>query len=224
MFNIFSNEVGRIIAYQEGNEAIIAPNVLNLENVINIKNKRIFEGKLVDMPENLIGENRAEALYHEAIKSKNGCFIEIGVYKGGSAWYLLQAAKILGRQLHLFDTFKGIPYQSEDDITPVGCFGDVNVDDVKNYLKGAHFHVGTFPATLPEDLGDISFIHFDGDQYQGVKDVKKYLWPKLVSGGKIFFDDSSYHGGMHGVNKAIDEDFPDYKIHPDVKMKYVVKV
>lgn len=225
MFNVFYDlQTGYITGYQEG-DAINEEGVLVVSSLDNLQRKRVNPQtkQLQDKVENLIGEPRSLALYREAVKSPSGCFVEIGVYKGGSAWYLLQAAKELNRSLHLYDTFTGIPYKDDIDPTPVNCFNDVNADEVKNYLPGAVFHIGVFPETLTDDISDISFVHFDGDQYRGVKDVKKYLWPRLVKGGKIFFDDSSLHGGMAGVNKAIDEEFPDYKIHDEVKMKYVEK-
>jgi hypothetical protein len=226
MFNIFYNtDTGYIHSYHEG-APLICEGVVQAET-LDIKNKRVDPDtkQIIDMPENLVGEQRCMALYHEAVRTPEGSIIEIGVYKGGSAWYLSRAAKKKHCKLHLFDTFEGIPYQSKYDETPVGCFGDVDLEKVKAYLPRATFHVGVFPKTLPASvqIEPIAFVHFDGDQYQGVKDVKTYLWPCLVSGGKIFFDDSSLHGGMTGVNKAIDEDFPQYKIHEYVRMKYVIK-
>ena len=40
---------------------------------------------------------------------------EVGVYKGGSAWFIAKVADERGVDLHLFDTFTGIPFHDPKD-------------------------------------------------------------------------------------------------------------
>jgi hypothetical protein len=51
-----------------------------------------------------------------------GPVVEAGVYD--SAYYPTQVAKDRGSELHLFDTFAGIPQRIEMDNHQVGDFGD----------------------------------------------------------------------------------------------------
>ena len=39
-----------------------------------------------------------------------GCFVEVGVWKGGSASYLTEVAEQQNREIFLYDTFTGIPF------------------------------------------------------------------------------------------------------------------
>jgi hypothetical protein len=120
----------------------------------------------------------------------DGCFVEVGVFCGGSAFHLYQIAKRDNRALHLFDTFSGMPFMHEGDAFPEGHFNPGGVDKVKQYVPTAIYHVGIFPDTLPADLDNIAFCHVDCDQYQSVKDCITYLWPKMVTGGIMLFDDT----------------------------------
>lgn len=233
MFNVhYRRETGRIISYQETDEPTPLEQLpelcdqLSLEKPVDINGLKVDTKKkiLITKHITLIGEDRAEAMAKMAEGTPTGCFVEIGVYKGGSAFYLQQVATKQGRKLHLFDTFTGIPYQEEIDDTPVGCFSDTSLNEVKTYLPKAIFHVGVFPETLTDDVEDIAFVHFDGDQYRCTKAIKTHIWPRMVSGGIIVFDDSCFHGGLRGVNKALEEDFEGkLREETDVKMLYVVK-
>lgn len=149
-------------------------------------------------------QNMAET----AAKTPAGCFVEVGVYRGGSAQVLYRLAEQQGRILHLFDTFAGIPCKSEFDRHEVGDFADVNLASLQAAMPNAVFHVGMFPDTLPGPLGDevqnIAFIHADVDQYESQKAINKHLTPRMVSGGVMMFDDYFL---LPGIHKAVDEDF-----------------
>lgn len=129
-----------------------------------------------------------------------GIFAEIGVYKGGSAWHLAQ----LGRELHLFDSFTGMPVANPDDEHKIGDFSDTSAEAVAAAIPAAILHVGTFPATLPDGLTGFAFVHVDCDQYASVRDCIIDLAPRMVSGGIMLFDD--WHC-TNGATKAISEAF-----------------
>lgn len=139
-----------------------------------------------------------------AERTPAGCFVEVGVYQGGSAWHLAQVAERQSRQLHLFDTFAGMPFADAEDNHPAGDFADTSAAQVSALLPNAHVHVGVFPDTLP-DLTGIAFAHVDCDQYRSTKDAISHLLPRMVPGGVMVFDD---YGCTRGATRAVDEAFP----------------
>lgn len=155
-------------------------------------------------PDSLIGENRAAMLAELAASTPPGHFVEVGVYKGGSAWWLARVARERGCELHLFDTFTGIPFHDPDDSNGTGDFADTSVDAVKAAIPDASFHIGIFPDTLPDDLRNVAFIHCDCDQYRSVKSVIERMWPLVVPGGVMAFDDVDTNGGKRAISEAFE--------------------
>ena len=150
-----------------------------------------------------------------------GAFAEVGVYHGGSAWFLAQIAKDRGNALHLFDTWAGIPCKAPIDIHAPGDFADVVLSEVREKLPDAVFHVGVFPQTMPGDLDELAFVHADCDQYESVKSCIDVLYPKLVTGGIMLFDD---YGALDGATLAVEEAFGDDRLFlTDEGKAYVVK-
>jgi O-methyltransferase len=144
----------------------------------------------MDRPHSLIGDAQLLEMMSLALDTPPGPIVEVGVFQGGSAVYLASVAKGTGRSLHLFDTFKGIPCKGPGDHHNVGDFADVSLDAVRLAIPSAIYHVGIFPHTLPDDLQGLSFVHCDADQAQSVEAVIQRLWPRVVPGGIIVFDDS----------------------------------
>lgn len=134
-----------------------------------------------------------------------GCFVELGVYQGGSAWHLDILAHAQGRKLHLFDTFNGIPERSVlDDVHSVGDFSDTTYAAVKALIPRAHFHVGVFPNSIPAYMEPIAFAHIDCDQYLTCMSAIRTFYPMLLKGGIMLFDD---YGCTSGVTRAVEESF-----------------
>ncbi len=73
-------------------------------------------------------------------------------------------------------------------------------------LKNVQLLVGMFP----EDTGNVIYsrsfrmCHIDVDTYQSAKDTYHWVWPKLVAGGAIIFDDYGFWG-CEGVTKFVNE-------------------
>jgi O-methyltransferase len=152
-----------------------------------------------------MGDDRCGQLCQLAATAPPGCFVEVGVYQGGSAWHLANVARDQGRLLHLFDTFSGHPFADKDDTNKAGDFGDTDAEAVRKAVPDATLYIGVFPDTLPSWLTNIAFVHCDCDQYQSVGSVIDELWPRMVAGGIMAFDDMDTHGG----EKAIRETFGD---------------
>lgn len=155
-------------------------------------------------PFSLVNPGQIDEMVKLASAVPSGCFVEVGVYKGGTAWHLAKVAREQGRAIHLFDTFDGIPFQDEIDDHEVGTFSDTALYEVMQIIPDARFHVGIFPDTLPDDLQEIAFCHIDCDQYRSVRDCIDELMPRMVSGGIMMFDDWNH---TRGATKAITEAF-----------------
>lgn len=149
----------------------------------------------------------------------DGLLIELGVYKGGSAWAFNEVSR--GRSLHLFDTFTGIPERSEGDAFSIGAFADTSAEAVQAALPTAHLHVGIFPGTLTDDIQGIAFTHVDCDQYETCRAAIELLWPRTVSGGIMAWDDY----GFPGISRAVNAAFTTEQIQftPIRRVPYVVK-
>lgn len=137
-----------------------------------------------------------------------GALVEVGVWRGGSAMALYMIAKAQARELHLFDTFTGIPERTPQyDHHEVGDFKDTDVEAIRRAMPDASLHIGVFPQTLPPHVKDIAFVHADADQYESTKAIIKELGARMVPGGIMVFDDMDHAG----VQKAIAECLPEVK-------------
>ncbi len=139
-----------------------------------------------------------------------GHIAEVGVYKGGSATLI---CKLKGdKQLHLFDTFEGLPkphktkdegYKERDYSFPL--------DVIQKWLKpfpDVYYHKGLFPATAkPVSEKRFSFVNLDADLYQSTLDGLKFFYPRLNKGGIIMAHD--YRPNKIGVGYAFREYFKD---------------
>lgn len=152
--------------------------------------------------ESLIEEVGLAEMVKLAVNMPPGAFAEVGVYRGGSAFRLYRIAQQQKRELHLFDTFAGIPWASPEDSHQVGDFKDVDMQSLMTAMPWAFFHVGIFPHTLPETLDELAFVHCDCDQYQSVRAVIDELWPRVVSGGIMMFDDMNTIGGRQAIRET----------------------
>ena len=158
-------------------------------------------------PQPVISSDRVAVLASEAARCARlpGDMAELGVYQGGSALKMIQAAP--GKKLHLFDTWEGIP---EDDIHPKGHKkGEfaADLETVKKTLREHEvlYHQGRFPATA-EGLEDLRFclVHLDGDLYESTRSGLAWFWPRMVPGGAIVLDDVG-NKMCPGVIQALEE-------------------
>lgn len=161
-----------------------------------------------------------------------GAFVECGVWKGGSVGMMALAHRhsypAPSRELHLFDSFEGLP---EPDRTVDGdhavsyshqqAGGNLEaigenvgpIEDNHELLFGrigypeanVHFHQGWLEETLPRDaggIGKIALLRLDGDWYSSTKVCLDHLYDKVVKNGVVVIDD---YGHWEGCRKAVDE-------------------
>jgi len=140
-------------------------------------------------------------LLREAAASPPGCFVEVGVYQGGSAWHLSRLAESQGRAFYGYDTFAGVPHATAQDRHQVGEFADTFLAGVQALIPHGQFVAGVFPASAVP-MPPIAFVHVDCDQYQSIKETFLYLASCMVSGGVMWFDDC---GEIAEARRAIEE-------------------
>jgi hypothetical protein len=160
-----------------------------------------------------------------------GAVVECGVWRGGSmqavAWTLLSLGDV-ERDLHLFDTFEGMPPPTADDTreTEDGVVSaeqllatsDKNsriwaiagLSDVRQAMaetgypaERVHFHPGLVEETTPGQAPDkIAILRLDTDWYSSTKHELDHLYERLSPGGVLILDD---YGDWDGARKATDE-------------------
>lgn len=153
-----------------------------------------------------------------------GGFVECGVYKGGCSMAAAMTYLRAGRtdvDLHLFDTFEGMPEATDDDFylkdgTPAeAMFPDeawcyASDAEVRSNMERTGYPMNrvrlvkgkvedTIPATAPEQ---IAVLRLDTDWYSSTRHEMEHLYPLLSPGGVLIIDD---YGHWSGSQRAVDE-------------------
>ena len=177
-----------------------------------------------DPPPSLVGPETLRAMLTLARQAPPGPFVEVGVYKGGSAWHLGELAAEQGRELWLFDTFDGIPYASPLDSHRIGDFCDTNFYDVQGAVPLARLVAGIFPASASSPgwfpRAPIAFAHLDCDQERSYRDSIAFLRPRMAKGAYMWFDDAPC---LAGATQAVVEAFETSELRV-LQGKYYVKL
>lgn len=153
------------------------------------------------IPLSLIQSDVMTEMLKEASQTPTGCFVEVGVYQGGSAYFLSKIALEQGRAFYGYDTFAGVPHATDADRHQVGEFADTSIMAVSQAIPHGIFIAGVFPLSAVP-MPPIAFAHIDCDQYQSVKDALLYLAPSMGPGGILWFDD---YGEIEEAKRAVDE-------------------
>lgn len=135
--------------------------------------------------------------------TEKGCVAECGCYMGGTTSNLSLAAKLVGRELYVFDSFEGLPEPKEGDTRHIA----MNVSEYHSYTKGAWcgpfdvvrenvakygavdvctFVKGYFETTLPSFSEPVILAFCDVDLCESLETCLRYLWPVLRSNGVLF--------------------------------------
>ena len=146
-----------------------------------------------------------------------GDFVELGVYRGGTARLIHHYAP--DRHLHLFDTFSGFDerdtFQDKQVVShdvDVSQFSDTGLEFVKSQIKtkntNVHFYQGFFPETFPEELKskNFAFVHLDADLYSPIASGLQIFYPLLSPGGFIVIHDyNAWVGARHAVDQFCEQ-------------------
>jgi O-methyltransferase len=130
------------------------------------------------------------------------------------------------RDVHLFDSWSGLPKSSAEDgqgskkwvgevvgspKRVVSIFRRLEID-----LKRVTFHRGWFEDTFPDsDISKVALLHIDADFYESVKLCLDKWYPRLSPGGYIQFDDYNI---FVGCTRAVDEFL---ERHPEMRLQTV---
>jgi O-methyltransferase len=159
-----------------------------------------------------------------------GDIVECGVWRGGSmqaAARTLIGAGDTERDIHLFDTYEGMPPPSDRDVrghddrtaeellaaeSPEDSkvWAVATLDDVKQGFaqvpypqERVHFVQGKVEDTIPGHAPErISILRLDTDWYESTRHELEHLYPRLSPGGVLILDDYGY---WEGAREAVDE-------------------
>ncbi len=170
-----------------------------------------------EAPHSLLSTDRIESISNllQKVNNLEGNIAEVGCYKGGIGHYLNLHSN--GKKVYLFDTFEGIPMQSEIDPHPVGDFNHVTFEEVQEHFSDSLNVLvtkGVFPNSAKgviKNEDKFCFVHLDADQYESTRNSLRFFYPKMVKGGIIVFDD---WGWLKGVDQAINDFFMDKEESP----------
>lgn len=179
--------------------------------------------------------------------SLRGEIVELGVFKGNSLFRWIKFRELLentySRKIIAFDIFGDFPTtEFEDDkkerelfIEETNGGKSISFEEL-NYLleeqnleKNIELVKGDILKTLPTFIVNnpqlkISLLHIDVDLYEATEASLRLLYPHVVKGGIVVFDD---YGDFSGTNKAIDDYFEGKKNIQKLKFShniaYIVK-
>ncbi|HMZ08861.1 MAG TPA: TylF/MycF/NovP-related O-methyltransferase [Anaerolineales bacterium] len=159
-----------------------------------------------------------QILFNWNIRTKNGREVlntaEVGVYKGGTSYFIASIAKQMGMPIRhfCFDTFEG--HAAEDINLSVEtshfphAFNDTSFESVKDYLKyfeNVSVHKGRIQDTahiLQDSL--MHFVHLDMDIYEPTLFALQFFTDRMVQGGVVLLDDYGFET-CPGIEKAVNE-------------------
>ncbi len=153
-------------------------------------------------------------LVEQTSKLDEGCLIEIGVWRGGTGALIAQQAKncSINDTVYLCDTFKGVVKAGAEDKDYVGGeHSDTSRELVQNLisqnlkLENGKILEGIFPDETADVVESkmFRFCHIDVDVYQSAEDIVDWIWPKMVRGGIIVYDDYGFYT-CDGIAKHVE--------------------
>lgn len=147
-----------------------------------------------------------------------GDILEVGVWRGGSSLILAKANQDNGTTF-LCDTFVGVVKAGKEDSVYKGGEHDDTSEEIVNDLLVANgvrnyaICKGIFPEETAHMISSdkIKICHIDVDVYQSAKDIFEWVYPKLISGGMVIFDDYGFAAceGITTLVHELTETYPD---------------
>jgi len=192
-------------------EPMWSPSALPLWNsdqrFVEIMQDGVNDVTLVDVP-------RCYTLYQfaKSCLRLDGQFLEIGVYKGGTAFLLASLLQDTNKVFIGCDTFNGMPPTREGtDEHQEGDFADTSYESVCAHLRGLKrvaLLQGLFPDCAQDVLSknNFAFVHVDVDIYDSVLRTCEAVYPRLSKGAVMVFDDYGFPQ-CAGAKQAVDEFF-----------------
>jgi predicted O-methyltransferase YrrM len=148
-----------------------------------------------------------------------GDVVECGSWRGGSAMFMADVLRAAGvdKRVLACDSFEGFDLDELhaeraagattelDDAFASTSLKYVEAKIAQRVLQGLVIPVrGYFEATLPKLRGPFSLVVIDCDLGRSATFAAATLWPRLVGGGLIVFDDYANERAFRGMRGAVD--------------------
>jgi len=144
-----------------------------------------------------------------------GALMEVGVWRGGTGALIAKRAHLceIPDPVYLCDTFKGVvKTSSRDSSYHDGQHADTSRPIVEQLMRNVAraANVKMLEGRFPEETASLieapcfRFCHIDVDVYNSAKGVTEWIWPKLVRGGILVYDDYGFLW-CDGVTRFVEE-------------------
>ena len=152
------------------------------------------------------------------LSGTEGDLLEVGVWKGATSAILGRAMEGSDSELFCCDTFRGLVKSSptSDPHARDGALKGPTASEVRSLFHDlgigkATLLEGIFPDETGSSLEGRQFklCHIDVDTRRSAHDVAVWIFPRLVVGGTMVFQDYGYHR-TQGITALVD----DLKGHP----------
>jgi O-methyltransferase len=138
-----------------------------------------------------------------------GVVVECGCFKGGSTINLSLGAHLAGRELHVYDSFAGLPDPTEADAAhtllgrPVvhtyeaGMYAG-GLEEVRRNVERygkigvTSFHPGFFSDSMADFDTPVAVAFVDVDLRSSLEDCVRAIWPHLAEGGSFFIHEAEH--------------------------------
>jgi len=149
------------------------------------------------------------------LSAPRGPLVECGCYAGASSAKLSIVAAMTDRKLYVCDSFEGLPESTTQERSWKTIQGDPtgyqrgqyaatldtvkqNVADYGN-IEACIFVPGYFCNSLPTLDVKPAFVFSDADLISSTRDTLKYLWPRIVAGGRWYTHDANIPELVRGI-------------------------
>lgn len=150
------------------------------------------------------------------IQRKDLVIAECGVHLGHLMQTIMHYFKDKKNiELHLFDTFRGIPLEQIEKNESLAHWHNKNnykgdyYKTTKNFFKEfkeVKFHKGKIPDTLAKfNNSHVDFVSIDMNIVAPEKAALEFFWPKIRFGGAVLIDDYGFQ--KHTTQQIMYDDF-----------------
>ncbi len=168
--------------------------------------------------------------------------VECGCWHGHSTILTAEVMKAEGAtgKLHVFDSFKGLSEFRKQDMSSYQPTPTAREAERVHYASDmgrlqklvepygfVELHKGWIPTVFEGvDVGRVSFATIDVDLFEPTLDSLAFVYPRLMPGGMVFFDDYGYNcfpGAKKAVDKYLGADFEGLFIENPMGSAYLIK-
>ena len=173
----------------------------------------------------------------------SGDIIECGASRCGTSLLIAQHLKSLGvhKKVYALDSFQGFPkkeFEREKRMgltdAPSGAFTSTNFEYIVAKLRKLGYEDSIAPVkgfcedTLPSlaDQSEYAFVLIDCDLQESMRYCADTLWPRLVPGGIMAFDDydsEEFRGARLAIDAFVSDRLPKMDSHGLLKRLFYVK-